>query len=71
MARAVFLDRDGVVIRSTIRDGTPHPPESLDQVELSPDAKQMLTQLRLVDYLLILITNQPDVARGTQNRATA
>jgi len=70
MARAVFLDRDGVVIRATIRDGKPHPPESVDRVELAPHAERMLAQLHLADYLLILITNQPDVARGRQNRET-
>jgi D-glycero-D-manno-heptose 1,7-bisphosphate phosphatase len=71
VARAVFLDRDGVVIRALIRDGKPYPAENLDQVELSPGAEQMLSQLHLADYLLILITNQPDVARGSQSRATA
>jgi D-glycero-D-manno-heptose 1,7-bisphosphate phosphatase len=70
MARAVFLDRDGVVIRAVIRDGRPYPPESVAQVELSPHAERTLAQLHLADFLLILITNQPDVARGRQNRET-
>jgi D-glycero-D-manno-heptose 1,7-bisphosphate phosphatase len=70
MARAAFLDRDGVVIQAMIREGKPYPPESLDQVELCPGAEQMLSQLHRANYLLILITNQPDVARGRQNRGT-
>jgi len=68
--RAVFLDRDGVVIKATIREGRPYPPERLDQVEVVPDAEQALSQLHRAGYMLILISNQPDVARGTQNRAT-
>src|SRR5579864_646125 len=69
MARAVFLDRDGVVIRAAIRDGKPYPAESLHQVQLDPDAEQAVSELKGSDYLLILITNQPDVARGRQDRA--
>ncbi len=69
MARAVFLDRDGVVIQAIIRNGKPYAPETLDQVEPSSGAEQMLLQLHLAGYLVILITNQPDVARGTQKRA--
>lgn len=69
MARAVFLDRDGVIIRAMVRDGKPYPPENLQQVELDHDATQALADLRRADYLLILITNQPDVARGTQDQA--
>jgi D-glycero-D-manno-heptose 1,7-bisphosphate phosphatase len=70
MARAVFLDRDGVVIRAMIRGGKPYPPETLEQLELVAGAEQMLSRLHLANYLLILITNQPDVARGSQDRGT-
>ena len=66
--RAVFLDRDGVVTRAIVREGRPYPPEHLEQVELDPDAEAALSQLHSADYLVILITNQPDVARDTQDR---
>ncbi len=69
MARAVFLDRDGVVVRAMIRDGKPYPPENLDEVQIDPDAELALSGLQRAGYLLILITNQPDVARGRQDRA--
>ena len=32
MRRAVFLDRDGVLNRTTVRDGLPYPPASAGQV---------------------------------------
>lgn len=67
--KAVFLDRDGVVIRSIVRDGKPFPAQTLDEVELEPDAEAALAMLHGAGYLLILISNQPDVARGTQDRA--
>lgn len=69
MARAVFFDRDGVLVRPTIREGKPYPPRNLSETELVPGAAEALAQLRAAGFLLLLITNQPDVARGTQQRA--
>jgi D-glycero-D-manno-heptose 1,7-bisphosphate phosphatase len=68
MARAVFLDRDGVLVRATVRDGKPHAPRDLSEIEIASDAVEALTRLRRAGYLLVVVTNQPDVARGTQDR---
>lgn len=62
---AVFLDRDGVLNRAVVRDGHPFPPSALDEVEILPGVAQALARLRGAGYLLIVVTNQPDVARGT------
>jgi D-glycero-D-manno-heptose 1,7-bisphosphate phosphatase len=70
VARAVFLDRDGVINRAIVRDGKPHPPQSLDELEVLPGVPEALLKLRSAGFLLIVITNQPDVARGTQTRET-
>jgi D-glycero-D-manno-heptose 1,7-bisphosphate phosphatase len=64
---AVFLDRDGVLNRTIVRGGVPHPPARPDEFELLPgvvDAMERLAQ----QFPLIVVTNQPDVARGTQTR---
>ncbi len=37
-ARAVFLDRDGVLNRAIIRAGRPYPPAGLFEIELLPGA---------------------------------
>jgi D-glycero-D-manno-heptose 1,7-bisphosphate phosphatase len=66
----VFLDRDGVINRAILRDGKPHPPRTLGEVELVPDALPALQRLHEEGFLLVVITNQPDVARGTQERST-
>ncbi len=66
--RAVFLDRDGVLNRSVVRDGKPYPPRSLDELEILPGVPQALGRLRQAGFLLLVVTNQPDVARGTQRR---
>ena len=68
MRRAVFLDRDGVVNRALVRDGKPYPPATLDEFELLPHVPEAVRQLRDAGYLIVLVTNQPDVATGTQRR---
>jgi D-glycero-D-manno-heptose 1,7-bisphosphate phosphatase len=65
-ARAVFLDRDGVLNRAVVRDGKPYPPPSLAELEIVEDAADSLARLKTLGFLLLVVTNQPDVARGTQ-----
>jgi D-glycero-D-manno-heptose 1,7-bisphosphate phosphatase len=66
--RAVFLDRDGVLNRPVIRDGLPFPPANLVEFQLYPGVAEGCQQLKNAGFLLIMVTNQPDVGRGTQNR---
>ena len=69
MRRAVFLDRDGVINRAMVRDGKPYPPATLDQVEILPGVDDAIIRLKNAGFLLVVVTNQPDVARGTTPRA--
>jgi D-glycero-D-manno-heptose 1,7-bisphosphate phosphatase len=69
MTRAIFLDRDGVINRSVVRDGTPYPPSSVVETEILPGVAEALAALHDAGYLLIVVTNQPDVARGTTSKA--
>jgi D-glycero-D-manno-heptose 1,7-bisphosphate phosphatase len=62
--RAVFLDRDGVLNRAPVRDGRPFAPVSLDQFTLLPGVVEATRLLHEAGFLLIVATNQPDVARG-------
>lgn len=64
--RAVFLDRDGVLNRAVIRDGKPYPPRFLAEMEIVENAAENLARLKTLGYLLLVVTNQPDIARGTQ-----
>lgn len=68
MRRAVFLDRDGVINRAIVRDGMPYPPANLDELEILPGVPEALQKLQDSNYLLIVVTNQPDVARGTAKK---
>ncbi len=66
---AVFLDRDGVLNEAIIRNGRPYPPRNLSEVVITPDARAALEELKCEGFLLIVVTNQPNVARGKANRA--
>jgi D-glycero-D-manno-heptose 1,7-bisphosphate phosphatase len=69
-AAAVFLDRDGVINRAFVRDGIPHPPASLAELEILPSVPQALQALHRRGFRLVVVTNQPDVARGVSSRAS-
>ncbi|HEX7050691.1 MAG TPA: HAD-IIIA family hydrolase [Longimicrobiales bacterium] len=64
MRPAVFLDRDGVLNRVVPRDGRPGSPRTPAEFVLCADAAAALDRLRHAGYLLFVVTNQPDVARG-------
>jgi D-glycero-D-manno-heptose 1,7-bisphosphate phosphatase len=69
MTRAVFLDRDGVINRAIVHAGKPYPPRNVAELEILPGVANALNRLRNAGFKLIVVTNQPDVARGTQTRA--
>jgi D-glycero-D-manno-heptose 1,7-bisphosphate phosphatase len=68
--RAVFLDRDGVLSRAVVRDGRPFPPSSVETFELHDDVISGCARLKAANFLLVVITNQPDVGRGKQSLET-
>jgi D-glycero-D-manno-heptose 1,7-bisphosphate phosphatase len=65
---AVFLDRDGVLNEVEVRDGTPHPPATVEQLRLLPGVVEACHRLRDLGFVLVVVTNQPDIARGKQTR---
>ena len=67
---AVFLDRDGVLNEAVVRDGKPYPPQSPDEVVVVPGMAAACDRLRETGFVLVVVTNQPDVARGRQSAST-
>jgi D-glycero-D-manno-heptose 1,7-bisphosphate phosphatase len=65
---AVFLDRDGVVNRAEVRGGMPYPPQHLTDFELLSGAAEAVDTLRNAGFAIVIVTNQPDVARGDQQQ---
>lgn len=68
--KAVFLDRDGVLNRAVMKNGRPYPPASIEELELDSDAQHACADFRRAGFVLVLVTNQPDIARGKQDRKT-
>ena len=66
---AVFLDRDGVINRAVVRDRKPYPPASAADLEILPGVAEALDRFRAAGLSIVVVTNQPDVARGRQTRA--
>lgn len=61
---AVFLDRDGVLNRVSIRDGLPFGPMTLADFVLVEQAAADVRRLKDAGYTVIVATNQPELARG-------
>ena len=68
--RAVFLDRDGVLNASIVRDGKPYPPWTVEDFQLLPGVAEACTSLHQAGFALVVATNQPDVGRGQLARET-
>jgi len=64
--RAVFLDRDGVINAAIVRNGKPYPPDSIEELKILPGVDLALKRLHSAGFLLIVVTNQPDVSKGKQ-----
>jgi D-glycero-D-manno-heptose 1,7-bisphosphate phosphatase len=67
--RAVFLDRDGVLNRSEVRGGKPYAPRRLEDFRLLPGAADAVRDLKVAGFLVIVVTNQPDIGNGLMDSA--
>jgi D-glycero-D-manno-heptose 1,7-bisphosphate phosphatase len=66
---AVFLDRDGVLNEAVVLNGKPYPPRDPSELVITTGAVAALEELKRAGFLLIAVTNQPDIARGKASRA--
>ena len=70
MKKAVFLDRDGVINKAIVKNGLPTPPSLLDELKILPGVKESILKLKKLNFVCIVVTNQPDVSRGKINKNT-
>lgn len=61
---AVFLDRDGVLVESRVVDGVPLPARRAADLRLLDGVAAACRSLHDAGLALVVVTNQPDVARG-------
>lgn len=66
MKKAVFLDRDGVINRLLTEKGPRETPCLAEEFELLPGVPEALSALKQAGFLLIVVTNQPNIAKGKQ-----
>ena len=69
MRKAIFLDRDGVLNKTVKYKNISIPPKDLSQLQLMEGIKNQLVILKKLKFLLLVVTNQPDVARGNQKKS--
>ena len=63
MRSAVFLDRDGV-LNAEIEGPPRRPPWRLEELRILRGVEESLEQLAVAGFALLVVTNQPDIARG-------
>lgn len=68
---AVLLDRDGVINELCTARGPRETPRTADELALLPGAQEALRQLRRAGVPLVVVTNQPNVAKGKSTWAEA
>ena len=68
MKQAVFLDRDGVINREVFRTGQAQAPFALEDLDVLPGVPNALDRLRHAGFMLVVVTNQPDVVRGLASK---
>lgn len=67
--KAIFLDSDGVLNNAIIKDGKPLAPTTLSELVIPDEVKPSLERLKAAGYLLICVTNKPDIERGLMTQA--
>jgi D-glycero-D-manno-heptose 1,7-bisphosphate phosphatase len=70
VTRAVFLDRDGVISANVLRDGRPVAPTSMADFRILPGVEEATRRLKELGFVLIVVTNQPDISTGRNSMAT-
>jgi D-glycero-D-manno-heptose 1,7-bisphosphate phosphatase len=68
LSKAIFFDRDGVLIHAPVKNGIPKSSKTLDDIKLSEEIENVCNFYK-TQFKLIMITNQPDVTRGENTKS--
>lgn len=68
--KTIFLDSDGVINEALInKEGKPVAPKNLTELVIPAQVKPSLDRLKANGFLLICVTNKPDIDRGLMTQA--
>ncbi len=66
--KAIFVDRDGVIIDNVIRDdGSKGSIRKISDLKIADGVKTFLSRCVDAEFIVVAVTNQPDIARGKLN----
>jgi len=70
--KAIFLDRDGVINELIYyrEQGVIDSPFTVEQFRLLPGVSEAIKKFREMDYKVVLVSNQPGIAKGHMSRQT-
>ena len=68
MKFAVMFERDGVLNRVRVLGRQQIAPVTVEDFQVSAEALGPLTELKAAGYLLLAVTNQPGISRGSLSR---
>jgi len=70
MKKAFFLDRDGILNKAIIKNQKPYAPIKRKDFKINYKFLSVIKYLKSLKYLLIIITNQPDVNKKKVKKST-
>ncbi len=62
--KAIFFDRDGVIVRSKVINGKPFAVRSINEFRILPYVIPLIDKLKKKNFLIFVVTNQPDLKTG-------
>ncbi len=66
---AIFLDRDGVLNKTLVQNAKPYAPRQLQDFHIFPAGIKITRLLKEAGFLIVVVTNQPDVGNGIVKQA--
>ncbi len=66
-SKAIFFDRDGVLVKSMIKDRKPYAVQKIKDFKIYKQAKKLIKKMNDKGFKTFVITNQPDVENGVLN----
>ncbi|MCI0419668.1 MAG: HAD family hydrolase [Acidobacteria bacterium] len=68
--RAFCLDRDGVINAVVTCEGRLTSPRTDEEFQILPRVSEAIRQMQSAGFLVIVVTNQPEISRGLVERET-